>query len=112
MGDHGESLGEHGEEAHGIFLYRAALEVPLILAGPGVPAGRVVDQAVPTRLLAASLLRLLGIDGALPSQALLPSLFREEENGGDPLLSYSETRLPASAYGWSPLRALSDAAGG
>ena len=39
VGDHGEMLGEHGEKEHGIFLYRAALEVPLILSGPG-GAGR------------------------------------------------------------------------
>ena len=43
VGDHGEMLGEHGEKEHGIFVYRGALEVPLILSGPGVPSGRVVD---------------------------------------------------------------------
>ena len=32
-GDHGESLGEHGEAAHGMLLYEAALRVPLVLAG-------------------------------------------------------------------------------
>src|SRR6185503_2823330 len=38
VGDHGEMLGEHGERDHGIFLYRGSLEVPLIVAGPGVAA--------------------------------------------------------------------------
>src|SRR6185503_11860543 len=38
--DHGESLGEHGEGTHGIFVYDATLRVPFILAGPGVAAGR------------------------------------------------------------------------
>jgi arylsulfatase A-like enzyme/tetratricopeptide (TPR) repeat protein len=33
--DHGESLGEHGESTHGVFLYNATLRVPLILKGPG-----------------------------------------------------------------------------
>jgi len=37
--DHGESLGEHGEKAHGYLCYGATLKVALILAGPGVPAG-------------------------------------------------------------------------
>src|SRR5262249_41085302 len=35
-GDHGESLGEHGEAAHDVFLYRATQRVPLIVRGPGV----------------------------------------------------------------------------
>ena len=38
--DHGESLGEHGEDTHGIFVYDATIRVPFILAGPGVPRGR------------------------------------------------------------------------
>ncbi len=37
--DHGESLGEHGEMEHGIFLYDATLRVPLIMAGPMVRPG-------------------------------------------------------------------------
>src|SRR5207237_9274898 len=46
IGDHGESLGEHGEMTHGIFLYDSTPHVPLIIAGPGVPAGKVIgDQA-------------------------------------------------------------------
>jgi arylsulfatase A-like enzyme len=39
--DHGESLGEHGEGTHGLFVYDATLKVPWIIAGPGVAAGRV-----------------------------------------------------------------------
>jgi arylsulfatase A-like enzyme/Tfp pilus assembly protein PilF len=39
-GDHGESLGEHGELTHGYFAYSSTLWVPLILAGPGINRGR------------------------------------------------------------------------
>ena len=39
--DHGEGLGEHGEGTHGLFVYDSTLKVPWIMAGPGVPAGRV-----------------------------------------------------------------------
>jgi arylsulfatase A-like enzyme len=39
--DHGESLGEHGEGTHGLFVYDSTLRVPWIVAGPGVAAGRV-----------------------------------------------------------------------
>src|SRR6185295_19211933 len=40
--DHGEGLGEHGEPTHGLFVYDSTIRVPLVLAGPGVPAGRVI----------------------------------------------------------------------
>jgi choline-sulfatase len=107
VGDHGEALGEHGERAHGIFLYRAALEVPLLLAGPGVPAGRVVRETVAARRLAPALLRLLGAGAAARSLGRgLPGLPGEPEGRPEPV--YSEARLPASAYGWSPLAAISD----
>jgi AraC-like DNA-binding protein len=41
--DHGESLGEHGEATHGVFVYDATLRVPWIMAGPGMPQGQVSD---------------------------------------------------------------------
>lgn len=109
VGDHGEMLGEHGERDHGVLLYRSSLEVPLILAGPDVPAGRVVPNAVGTRALPATLLALLRAgksDG--PFGAPLPGLAASEHarSSNDPV--YSETWLPATAYGWSPLRAASD----
>src|SRR5262245_16063255 len=37
LGDHGEMLGEHGEATHGFFVYDAAVHIPLVLAGPGLP---------------------------------------------------------------------------
>ncbi len=108
VGDHGESLGEHGEKTHGIFLYRASLEVPLILAGPGVPTGEVVEEVVATRRLMATLLRLLGVgDTAQDPGSSLPGL----PAVGDPAPPepvYSATWMPANTYGWSPLRAVSD----
>ena len=45
-GDHGESLGEHGESTHGLFVYESALRVPLIVSWPGVLAPRVIDAPV------------------------------------------------------------------
>src|SRR5262249_27487012 len=107
VGDHGEMLGEHGEKEHGIFLYRSALEVPLILSGPGVPAGRAIGETVGTRAVPATLLRLLAFESegrafgtGLPG---LPSSAREASGS-----IYSETWMPATAYGWSPLKAASD----
>ncbi len=107
VGDHGEMLGEHGEKEHGIFLYRASLDVPLILSGPGVPAGSAIAETVGTRALPATLLRLLAFDDEArsfgPGLPGLPSSARE------PAASvYSETWMPATAYGWSPLKAATD----
>jgi hypothetical protein len=58
--DHGEGLGEHGAWGHGFNLYREALHVPLLLRGPGVPAG---EEERPVQLLdlVPTLLRLVGV---------------------------------------------------
>jgi len=106
VGDHGEMLGEHGEKEHGIFLYRAALDVPLIVSAPGLPGGRTVAETVGTRALAATLLALAGFEAdAAPFGRPLPGLGKP-----DPAAAavYSETLLPETAYGWSPLKAATD----
>jgi arylsulfatase A-like enzyme/Flp pilus assembly protein TadD len=104
-GDHGESLGEHGEETHGIFLYQATQHVPLIVSGPGIPAGRVptenaglVDVA-PTVLDAVGLPPLPAADG----RSLLPAIRGAKPT---PAEYEMETFYPSFAYGWAPLRAL------
>jgi choline-sulfatase len=97
-GDHGESLGDHGERTHGLLLYEAALRVPLIVAGPGIfPARRpepvsLVDIA-PTLL---TLGRSHRSDRSLIDPASTPDGSRE---------IYSETEYPRVA-GWSPVYAL------
>ena len=105
VGDHGEMLGSHGEKEHGVFLYEGALAVPLILSGPGIPRGRVIDGVAATRGLAATLLALTGADGeARAFGAELPGI----RSTATPAPVYSETDMPASAYGWSPLAAATD----
>lgn len=47
--DHGEAFGEHAAYGHGINLYREALHVPLIVFGPGIPAGLRINQIVRSR---------------------------------------------------------------
>jgi choline-sulfatase len=107
VGDHGEMLGEHGEKEHGIFVYRSAVEVPLILTGPGVAAGGSFGPVVGTRALPATLLALLGLTAeARPFGPVLPGMMAGESAA--PAQVYSESRLPASAYGWSPLAAATD----
>ncbi len=60
-GDHGESLGEHGRYDHGYYLFDVNLHVPLIVAGPGVPAGQRVTGPVELIDVAPTLLELSGI---------------------------------------------------
>jgi len=58
--DHGEALGDHGEDTHGVFLYDATLHAPLVVRIPGRPGGRVssrvrLTDVAPTILEAAGL---------------------------------------------------------
>jgi choline-sulfatase len=60
--DHGEGLGENGYWfRHGSLLNRACLRTPLVLAGPGVPAGRTEDRPVANLDVAPTLLDLAGL---------------------------------------------------
>ncbi|HYU32505.1 MAG TPA: sulfatase-like hydrolase/transferase, partial [Thermoanaerobaculia bacterium] len=102
-GDHGEMLGEHGELHHGLLLYRGARRVPLLLAGPGVPAGRTEECLVRTADVAPTLLDLAGVPKppSLDGASLLPP------GRSCNRMSYSESFLPFFAYKWYPLRSLS-----
>ncbi len=84
VADHGESLGEHGEDTHGLLLYEPALHVPLLLRAPGrVPAGGVVDAESGLADLAPTLASLLG-----QSWPAGPASRRDGDDGRDlaPLL--------------------------
>lgn len=111
VGDHGESLGEHGEDGHGIFLYGATLHVPLILAGPGVGKGTVHEDVITTIDLAPHLLGLLGVAAAkkeTEGEATRGPLGSGRRLGAA-RYAFSETHMPANAYGWAPLAAVTDA---
>jgi choline-sulfatase len=100
--DHGESLGEHGELTHSLSVYDATQKVPLLLAGPGLPAGRVV--AAPVRLVdvAPTLLAAAGLP-PLPETTgvdLGPWIRGERDDGLD---AYVETLATQIDYGWSPV---------
>ena len=104
IGDHGESLGEHGEEDHGIFLYDAVLRIPWIARLPAVirPGTVVADQVravdlVPTILDWMKVPSQGAFDGASVTS-------RPVTGGADVPLSYAETYYPRLHYGWSELR--------
>ncbi|MDF1561783.1 MAG: sulfatase-like hydrolase/transferase [Deltaproteobacteria bacterium] len=100
--DHGESLGEHGERTHGIFLYQATQHVPLILRLPGTAGGLRIDAPIqladlaPTLLAALELPRLEGADGI----DLGPALRGE---GLPERILLMESYAPRLQYGWHPL---------
>ncbi len=101
--DHGESLHEHGEWTHGLFVYNATIRVPLIVTTLGDDAGGVtVDAPVSLVDVMPTLLARLGIDSPYGLDgALLPL---STNSGKDaPRAVYFETQLPFNTYGWSAL---------
>ncbi|MBZ0101473.1 MAG: sulfatase-like hydrolase/transferase, partial [Thermoanaerobaculia bacterium] len=106
VGDHGEMLGDEGETSHGLLLGDGARRVPLLLAGPGVPAGSVAPCLVRTADVAPTLLQLAGL--AVPDGLDGRSLLPVDKAGACGRVSYSESFLPFFAYKWYPLRSLSD----
>ncbi len=106
--DHGESLGEHGENVHGFFVYQATLRVPLLLRGPGIAPGTRLATTVQTVDLMPTALELLGVAlpaGAHPSGRSLAGALRGGAVPREPAV-YSETLLPLLHFGWSDLRSL------
>lgn len=108
-GDHGEGLGEHGEPDHGVFLYDSTLHVPLLLWAPGTLRRARIDRVVRDIDVMPTLLDLLGLEvpPGVAGRSLRPLL----EGRADPdRLAYAESDYARLHYGWSPLRALRDAA--
>ncbi|HET8922733.1 MAG TPA: sulfatase-like hydrolase/transferase [Candidatus Acidoferrum sp.] len=105
VGDHGEGLGEHHEDTHGIFLYDSTTHVPLIVKLPnGRATGREVVEQVRTMDIMPTILDLLDIP--LPTEldgaSLRPLLLG---TGGLPLTVIGETDYPLR-FGWAPLRSI------
>ena len=98
--DHGESLGEHGEQTHGVFVYDSTLRVPLIFAGPGISPARMQQGPVGLVDVAPTVLGKLGIE---PPPELAGA---DVLSNGPSDLHYAETYLTRDFYNWSPLRAL------
>lgn len=107
--DHGESLGDHGEPEHGIFLYDSTIKVPLIVAAPGLPGGTVVSEQVRHVDLLPTVLELASGRAApdadrLSGESLVP-LMRGGTRADVPP-SYAESWYQRLHFGWSELRAV------
>jgi choline-sulfatase len=106
--DHGEALGEHGEDVHGYFVYEATLRVPLILRGPGVTPGTQIGTVARTVDLFPTVLDMMGLADGKPvisGRSLAPAL-RGGRLTDEP--AFAESLVPLVHYGWSDLRAVRD----
>ena len=108
--DHGEGLGEHGEESHTYFIYDSVLHVPLILAGPGVPAGRRVARVASNTGVAATLLALAGAKPLAKVDAGdLAPLWRDDPGAAASAgagEAYAESLAGELDHGWAPIHAI------
>jgi arylsulfatase A-like enzyme/Tfp pilus assembly protein PilF len=89
LADHGEGLGDHGEQQHGNLLYQSTMHVPLVIAGPGVTAGSS-DEPVTTRRVFHTILDWAGIDAT-----------NTLRKGGAEVVM-GEAMKPFLDYGWQP----------
>jgi tetratricopeptide (TPR) repeat protein len=109
LSDHGEGLGDHGEQQHGVFLHDEAIHVPLIVKQEGnAGAGRRVDAVVQHIDLVPTILELVktSVPGGLRGRSLKPLLDGTGHMPARPV--YSEAFYPRYQFGWSELVALTD----
>ena len=107
IGDHGEGLGEHGEDTHGVFLYDSVLRIPWLMRLPGkVRAGTVIGEQVRTIDLLPTVLDAVQVTVPrdLDGESLLEVV--RGRSRLDPPPAYTETYYPKLHYGWSELRAV------
>lgn len=107
-GDHGESLGEHGEKTHGFFIYDATLHVPLIFKLPASMSVKqpVVEEAANLADILPTALEIEGIPKpeTVQGRSLVPSI--EGRTAAAPPENYAETYLPRIHFNWSELRGI------
>ena len=104
--DHGESLDEHGEATHALFIYESTIRVPLIVRYPHrIPAGTVYDGAVGGVDLMPT---ILGLAGLKPNQTQGADLSTAMAGAAEPpkRSPYSESIHPELEFGMAPLHGL------
>ncbi|HMF95866.1 MAG TPA: sulfatase-like hydrolase/transferase [Vicinamibacterales bacterium] len=109
LSDHGEGLGDHGEQEHGLFVYDEAIHVPLIIKQESnVGSGRRVGDLVQHIDLVPTILDLVKapIPGGLHGRSLKPVL--DGTGRLDPTTVYAEALYARYHFGWSELTAVTD----
>ncbi len=106
--DHGEGLGDHDEQEHGIFLYQGVAHVPLVIKWPDqARAGTRVAAAVQLIDVAPT---IAALTGAQPDRAWRGASLVDDPDKPDARARsiYSESMYPRYHFGWSELYALTD----
>jgi arylsulfatase A-like enzyme/Flp pilus assembly protein TadD len=109
--DHGEGLGDHGEQSHGLFAYESTLRVPLIVAqvenssatlSGSRSQGEVSNVAARHVDILPTILDAVGLPplSELPGRSLLPAAERASRR---PRPSYFEAMSGMLNRGWAPL---------
>jgi choline-sulfatase len=103
LSDHGEGLGEHGEDEHGILLYRESLQVPLLVKLPGGDRkGTTIDAPAQLVDVFPTLLGLVGEKTpGMPGTSLL-----DLDAVKTPRSIFAETHFPSLHLGWSDLHSV------
>jgi len=106
VADHGESLGDHGEQEHGMFLYEGALRIPWILRLPGrAHAGRTVAEQVRAIDVLPTVAALAGVAAPRGDGESVAAVI-DGKPRREPPPSYAETWYPKWHYGWSELTSI------
>lgn len=105
LGDHGEGLGDHGEDEHGLLIYNPVIRVPLIISTheDSISTDRIdIDGLLSTVDLFPTILEMFGWN---PPPGISGNSFAGTLNGIIPTEGdvYLETEFPFTEYGWSPL---------
>lgn len=101
-GDHGESLGQHGESTHGYFAYNSSIWVPLVIRHPGLEP-RQIDQYVCHVDIFPTVCDILDVDkpSFLQGVSLLPAIRGKSLPKRE---IYFESLYPFYNRGWAPLQ--------
>lgn len=101
LSDHGEGLNDHGEKEHGIFVYREAIHVPLLVKMPNQQRkGETVTRDVGLTDVLATVAEVTGMSNAPQGVSLLAA------NAPAQRRVYSESYYPRLQYGWHELKSL------
>jgi len=101
LSDHGEGLGDHGEKEHGIFVYREAIQVPLLVKLPSQQkSGQTIARAIALSDILVTIKDVVGMDTGGEGVSLLAPAAPEDR------AIYSESYYPRLQYGWSELKSV------
>ena len=105
VGDHGEGLGEHHEDTHGIFLYDSTTHVPLIIKRPaGAGAGKVVAAQVRTLDILPTVIDMTGASSTSKLDGLsLKSYLTGSDESSRVVLGQTDYPM---RFGWAPIRSV------